>query len=255
MIGRLESLGESPLGLGGRGRQGGGRAKLRGEGLLSRPDDLVNRGFRASRPNQLWVADLTYVATWAGFAYVAFVIDVFSRAIVGWRVLSSLRTDIALDALEQALHARRPGQGLLHHSDRGVQYFIHSLHRPRGVPLSDRVKCQRSRTVGQGRLGGASPDQLPVIADISLDPIMGHHGARRSFLVGGQDWRSSLRRRPVHLRYPRRPHPPTFRRPLIPTAPLRPPSRSSSIDTFTLDDTIRPGHQQSAHLVKFAVCH
>jgi len=70
-----------------------------------RPPDLVRREFRAERPNQLWVADLTYVATWAGFVYVAFVIDVFARSIVGWRVSSSLRSDLALDALEQALHA------------------------------------------------------------------------------------------------------------------------------------------------------
>jgi len=75
----------------------------------------------ASRPNELWVADLTYVATWAGFVYVAFVVDVFSRAIVGWRVSSSLRTDLALDALEQALHARPRDEQLVHHSDRGVQ--------------------------------------------------------------------------------------------------------------------------------------
>lgn len=88
-----------------------------------RPSDLVHREFKADRPNALWVADLTYVATWQGFAYVAFVIDVFSRAIVGWRVLSSLKTDIALDALEQALHARQPCDDLVHHSDRGVQYF------------------------------------------------------------------------------------------------------------------------------------
>lgn len=88
-----------------------------------RPPDLVQRDFRASRPNQLWVADLTYVATWAGFVYVAFVIDAFSRAIVGWRVASSLRSDLALDALEQALHARPGADGLIHHSDRGVQYL------------------------------------------------------------------------------------------------------------------------------------
>jgi transposase InsO family protein len=90
---------------------------------VARPADLVQREFRASRPNQLWVADLTYVATWAGFVYVAFVIDAFSRMIVGWRVSSSLRTDLALDALEQALHARPHGDGLVHHSDRGVQYL------------------------------------------------------------------------------------------------------------------------------------
>ena len=88
-----------------------------------RPLDLVQREFVATRPNQLWVADLTYVATWAGFVYVAFVIDVFSRSVVGWRVSTSLRSDLALDALEQALHARSPSEDLIHHSDRGVQYL------------------------------------------------------------------------------------------------------------------------------------
>ena len=88
-----------------------------------RPADLVQREFNATRPNQLWVADLTYVATWAGFAYVAFVIDAFSRSIVGWRVSRSLRTDLALDALEQALYARPFTEGLVHHSDRGTQYL------------------------------------------------------------------------------------------------------------------------------------
>ena len=90
-----------------------------------RPRDLVTRQFTAGRPNQLWVADLTYVATWRGFVYVAFVIDVFSRRIVGWRVSSSLRSDLALDALEQALYDRPIPQAepLVHHSDRGVQYL------------------------------------------------------------------------------------------------------------------------------------
>ena len=88
-----------------------------------RPRDAVNRNFTVARPNALWVADLTYVATWRGFVYVAFVIDAYARRIVGWRVSNSLRTDIALDALEQALHDRRVGrQTLVHHSDRGVQY-------------------------------------------------------------------------------------------------------------------------------------
>ena len=87
-----------------------------------RPADLVERDFTATHPNQLWVADLTYVATWAGFVYVAFVIDVFSRMIVGWRVSRSLRSDLALDALEQALWARPEIGQLIHHSDRGVQY-------------------------------------------------------------------------------------------------------------------------------------
>jgi putative transposase len=87
-----------------------------------RPPDLVQRAFTASRPNQLWVADITYVATWVGFAYVAFVVDVFSRRIVGWRVSSSLRSDLALDALEQALHARPGAGGVVHHSDRFTTY-------------------------------------------------------------------------------------------------------------------------------------
>ena len=91
--------------------------------LAHRPADLVQRDFTASRPNELWVADITYVATWAGFVYVAFVTDVFSRRIVGWRVSRSLRSDLALDALEQALHDRTPGHGLIHHSDRGSQYL------------------------------------------------------------------------------------------------------------------------------------
>ena len=88
-----------------------------------RPADLVNRQFKATRPNQLWVADITFVATWTGFVYVAFVIDVYSRRIVGWRVANSLRTDLVLDALEQALYSRTGTQGLIHHSDRGCQYL------------------------------------------------------------------------------------------------------------------------------------
>jgi putative transposase len=87
--------------------------------------DLVDRHFTATRPNQLWVSDFTYVATWRGFVYVAFVIDVFARRIVGWRVSSSLATDFVLDALEQAIYDRRDQQigGLVHHSDRGTQYL------------------------------------------------------------------------------------------------------------------------------------
>jgi putative transposase len=91
--------------------------------LADRPTDLVNRDFTATRPNQLWVADLTYVATWKGFVYVALVIDVYSRMIVGCRVSRSLRSDLALDALEQALWARPTADDLVHHSDRGVQYL------------------------------------------------------------------------------------------------------------------------------------
>ncbi len=90
---------------------------------LMRPFDLVNREFTATRPNQLWVADITFVATWSGFVYVAFIIDVFARRIVGWRVSRSLHTDLVLDALEQALWSRTGTDGLVHHSDRGSQYL------------------------------------------------------------------------------------------------------------------------------------
>jgi transposase InsO family protein len=88
------------------------------------PLDRVNRQFKAQRPNQLWVSDFTYVSTWQGWLYVAFVVDVFARRIVGWRVSSSMHTDFVLDALEQALMARQPERdnSLIHHSDRGSQY-------------------------------------------------------------------------------------------------------------------------------------
>jgi len=92
--------------------------------LAARPADLVERTFAASAPNRLWVADLTYVWTIAGFCYTAFIIDAFSRRIVGWRTAASLRTDLALDALEMAIFARGHDlAGLIHHSDRGVQYL------------------------------------------------------------------------------------------------------------------------------------
>jgi putative transposase len=88
------------------------------------PLDRVNRVFKADRPNQLWVSDFTYVSTWQGWLYVAFVIDVYARRIVGWRVSSCMHTDFVLDALEQALYARQPERDgeLIHHSDRGAQY-------------------------------------------------------------------------------------------------------------------------------------
>jgi transposase InsO family protein len=97
----------------------------RADPAADRPADLVDRQFTATRPNQLWVADFTYVATWRGFVYVAFVIDVFARSIVGWRVSSSLGTDFVLDALEQAIYQRCGAAvtDLVHHSDRGTQYL------------------------------------------------------------------------------------------------------------------------------------
>lgn len=95
------------------------------DGAADRPLDLVERDFTAERPNRLWVSDLTYVATWRGFVYVAFVIDAFSRRIVGWRVSNSLKSDLALDALEQAICERDEAERdrLVHHSDRGGQYL------------------------------------------------------------------------------------------------------------------------------------
>ena len=105
------------------------RTTVADDGAADRPADLVARQFRASAPNRLWVADLTYVKTFSGWVYVAFVIDVFSRFVVGWQAARSLRTDLALDALEMALWRRRavsPSRrldGLIHHSDRGVQYL------------------------------------------------------------------------------------------------------------------------------------
>ncbi len=112
-------------------RKLGIRGVVRGKGykttipdlLAERPMDLVERKFTALHPNQLWVADITYVATWRGVVYTALVIDVFARRIVGWRVWNSLRTDLVLDALEQALYSRTGTESLVHHSDRGSQYL------------------------------------------------------------------------------------------------------------------------------------
>jgi putative transposase len=105
-------------------RRGKTRRTTTPDATAPRPADLVARDFSATRPNQLWVADLTYVATWSGFVYVALVIDAFSRMLVGWQASRSLRTDLALDALEMAIWRRQAGlEGLVHHSDRGGQYL------------------------------------------------------------------------------------------------------------------------------------
>jgi transposase InsO family protein len=95
----------------------------RGDERLHRPLDRVNRQFLASTPNALWVGDFTYVATWSGFVYVAFVIDVFARRIIGWRVSRSMHAELVLDALEQAVWSRSGIKGVVHHSDRGSQYL------------------------------------------------------------------------------------------------------------------------------------
>jgi putative transposase len=120
---RIERL-MRELGLRGRVRGARRRTTIPAD-TAARPGDLVDRNFKASAPNQLWIADITYVATWSGFAYAAFVTDVFSRRILGWRVSKSLRADLALDALEMAIWTRQGEDlaGLVHHSDRGVQYL------------------------------------------------------------------------------------------------------------------------------------
>ena len=122
--------------------------------LAERPRDLVERAFRAERPNQLWVADFTYVATWRGMVYVAFVIDVFSRRIVGWRASASMRTDLALDALEQAVYDRETDGALVHDSDRGSQpgfnrssqqsvfTWIVRVHRALRQGCANRASCK-----------------------------------------------------------------------------------------------------------------
>jgi putative transposase len=105
-------------------RRGKTRRTTTPDAATVRPADLVERDFSASRPNQLWVADLTYVATWSGLVYVALVVDAFSRFLVGWQASRSLRTDLALDALEMAVWQRHGDlEGLVHHSDRGSQYL------------------------------------------------------------------------------------------------------------------------------------
>jgi putative transposase len=123
-------------------RQKGLQGAIRGataKTTVSRPDDprpldLVQRVFVASRPNELWVADFTYVAAWTGMLYVAFIIDVFARMIVGWRVSNSMNADLTLDALEQALWAREVKERLIHHSDRGSQYL--------SIRYSDRLAAE-----------------------------------------------------------------------------------------------------------------
>ncbi|MGN6244087.1 MAG: IS3 family transposase [Motilibacteraceae bacterium] len=128
------------------------------EPTAPRPEDLVRRRFTAAAPNQLWVADLTYVRTHAGWVYAAFVIDVFSRFVVGWQVSTSLRTDLALDALDMGLWARRrAGQdvaGLTHHSDRGVQY--------RAVRYTERL-AEAEAVASVGSKGDSYDCEHPVV--------------------------------------------------------------------------------------------
>ncbi len=148
-----------------------------------RPEDLVQRKFTATAPNQLWVADLTYVRTHAGWTYVAFVLDVFSRMIVGWQVSTSLRTDLALDALDMGLWARqRAGQdvtGLTHHSDRGVQY--------RAIRYTERLaEAEAVASVGSkgDSFDNAMAEALNSLfkAECIRNPVMRPHGGWKSVI-------------------------------------------------------------------------
>jgi putative transposase len=127
-------------------RRGKPRRTTTPDATAPRPADLVDRDFWAPRPNQLWVADLTDVATWSGFVYVAFIIDAFSRFLVGWQASGSLRTDLALDALEMAIWRRQARlEGLVHHSDRGGQprFKGSSQHRLVGSTVTARLGPRR----------------------------------------------------------------------------------------------------------------
>jgi len=144
------------------------------------PLDHVNRQFHAPRPNALWVSDCTYVSTWAGFVYVAFVIDTYARRIVGWRASRSAHAGFVRDALEQALHDRQPVHrgGLVHHSDRGSQYFPSStlnvlqrlvlnrpwvaleIHMTMLSPKPSTVFTRRRSFIGAGRGSHSRPSSL-----------------------------------------------------------------------------------------------
>jgi transposase InsO family protein len=137
-----------------------------------RPLDRVNRQFKASRPNELWVADFTYVATWSGFVYVAFVIDVFARRIIGWRVARAMRTDLVLDALEQALWSRVDVRGVVHHSDRGGQYL--------SIRYSERL-TEAGVESSVGSVGDSYDNELAeTIIGLFKTEVIHHRGPWRS---------------------------------------------------------------------------
>jgi transposase InsO family protein len=121
------------------------------------PLDRVRRNFQAPQPNTLWVADFTYVSTWEGFVYTAFVIDAFARRIVGWRVAKTAHASLVLDALEQALSCRRPGDGLVHHSDRGGQYlsirYSQRLAKAGVEPSVGEVGCSYDNALAESIIG------------------------------------------------------------------------------------------------------
>ena len=135
----------------------------------------MNRQFQAPGPNRLWVADFTYVATWAGFVYAAFVIDAFARRIVGWRVSRTAHASFVLDALEQAIHARKParGSGLVHRSDRGVQYL--------SIEYSERL-AEAGIDPSVGSVGDSYDNALAETIDgLYKAEVIHRHGPWRSF--------------------------------------------------------------------------
>lgn len=172
------------MGLAGRVRGRRKRTTIPAE-VGTPPADLVERRFVATAPNRLWIADITYVATWSGFAYAAFVIDVFSRSIVGWRVANTLRADLALDALEMAIWARNENlEGLVHHSDRGVQGgFNRSSQHLRMEVVGD--GCWRASA------GGPGDARSDVVAGAAFDRATRGSGA----VLGGDHHRGVERGR------------------------------------------------------------
>jgi hypothetical protein len=152
-------------------------------------DDLVQRQFRATEPNALWVSDITYLPTWQGFLYLAVVIDAYSRRVVGWSMANHLRTELVLDALEMALWNRRPAPGLIHHSDHGCQtgFKGSSQHLPRRCDGSTKATTvgsgtPRSNALTRSSTGGTSRGSATFLVDDCQRP---DHGGRWS---GGGDF-------------------------------------------------------------------
>lgn len=148
------------------------------------PLDLVDRNFHASRPNQLWVVDFTYVPTWQSWLYVAFITDAFARRIVGWQTSTSMTTDFVLDALEQALHARQPAKGTLtHHGDRGSQYL--------SLRYTERLR-QAGVAASVGSTGDAYDNALAeTINGLYKTELINRHGpwkSRQQLELATLDW-------------------------------------------------------------------
>ena len=161
-----------PLGIQGI-RRGKFKVTTRQDKKASRPSDLVDRNFTVCAPNRLWVADFTYVATWSGFVYTAFIIDAYARKIVGWNVSSRMNTALVLDALEMALWQRDPGSGLVQHTDAGVQYL--------SIAYSERLAKARI-TVSVGSVGDAYDNALAeTVNGLYKSEVIYHAGPWKGF--------------------------------------------------------------------------